>query len=222
MDGSCRGWKCLRHTRQRAAGSWPIAIAGRRSASPGIVHRLDKETSGVILVAKNDAAHAKLGEAFRLRAIKKTYIALVQGVLGEIEAYRQPLGVQRGEVHSNLMRAPGGQLDLHQRRARRSWRALSSLACLARMAMASPCQDLRCVACGAVDWVAPDGQLDWPLFSPRTPCTSAIYVFLDGAQAKRFAEFGVRGIVLGNQKSRRKFPCRAVHDAWPKRIACLR
>ncbi len=35
---------------------------------PGIVHRLDKETSGVILVAKNDAAHAKLGEAFRQRA----------------------------------------------------------------------------------------------------------------------------------------------------------
>jgi len=50
---------------------------------PGIVHRLDKETSGVILVAKNDAAHAKLGEAFRQRAIKKTYIALVQGILGE-------------------------------------------------------------------------------------------------------------------------------------------
>ncbi len=43
---------------------------------PGIVHRLDKETSGVILVAKNDTAHAKLGEAFRQRAIKKTYIAL--------------------------------------------------------------------------------------------------------------------------------------------------
>src|SRR6266404_564928 len=48
---------------------------------PGIVHRLDKGTSGVILVAKNDAAHAKLGEAFRRRAVKKTYIALVQGLL---------------------------------------------------------------------------------------------------------------------------------------------
>src|SRR4029077_6590193 len=48
---------------------------------PGIVHRIDKETSGVLLVAKNDAAHAKLGEAFRQRTVKKTYLALVQGVL---------------------------------------------------------------------------------------------------------------------------------------------
>jgi 23S rRNA pseudouridine1911/1915/1917 synthase len=48
---------------------------------PGIVHRLDKDTSGIILVAKNDAAHARLSEAFRQREIKKTYIALVQGLL---------------------------------------------------------------------------------------------------------------------------------------------
>jgi 23S rRNA pseudouridine1911/1915/1917 synthase len=40
---------------------------------PGIVHRLDKETSGVILVAKNDFAHANISEAFRQRQVKKTY-----------------------------------------------------------------------------------------------------------------------------------------------------
>src|SRR6202158_1838739 len=50
---------------------------------PGIVHRLDKDTSGIILVAKNDAAHAKLGESFRQRQIKKIYIALVQGLLNQ-------------------------------------------------------------------------------------------------------------------------------------------
>jgi 23S rRNA pseudouridine1911/1915/1917 synthase len=50
---------------------------------PGIVHRLDKETSGVILVAKNDFAHAKISEAFRQRLVKKTYIALVEGLLKE-------------------------------------------------------------------------------------------------------------------------------------------
>src|SRR5215471_19497942 len=50
---------------------------------PGIVHRIDKETSGILLVAKNDFAHAKLSEAFRTRAIQKTYIALVQGILTE-------------------------------------------------------------------------------------------------------------------------------------------
>jgi len=46
---------------------------------PGIVHRLDKGTSGLIIVAKNDRAHAALGHMFSSRRIQKTYIALVQG-----------------------------------------------------------------------------------------------------------------------------------------------
>lgn len=46
---------------------------------PGIVHRLDKETSGIILVARNDAAHRNLGKQFSGRAVKKRYIALVHG-----------------------------------------------------------------------------------------------------------------------------------------------
>jgi 23S rRNA pseudouridine1911/1915/1917 synthase len=46
---------------------------------PGIVHRLDKETSGLIVVAKNDATHRALGTLFAKREVKKTYIALVHG-----------------------------------------------------------------------------------------------------------------------------------------------
>jgi 23S rRNA pseudouridine1911/1915/1917 synthase len=46
---------------------------------PGIVHRLDKETSGLIVVAKNDDAHRKLAAQFARREVKKTYIALVHG-----------------------------------------------------------------------------------------------------------------------------------------------
>jgi len=46
---------------------------------PGIVHRLDKETSGLIVVAKNDEAHRRLAEQFARREVKKTYIALVHG-----------------------------------------------------------------------------------------------------------------------------------------------
>ncbi len=46
---------------------------------PGIVHRLDKGTSGLILVAKDDRTHAKLSEAFAERTVHKTYLALVQG-----------------------------------------------------------------------------------------------------------------------------------------------
>jgi len=48
---------------------------------PGIVHRLDKETSGLIVVAKNDLAHRKLSAEFSGRKVKKTYIALVHGWL---------------------------------------------------------------------------------------------------------------------------------------------
>jgi len=46
---------------------------------PGIVHRLDKSTSGLIIVAKNDRAHAALGAMFSGRHVKKTYVALVHG-----------------------------------------------------------------------------------------------------------------------------------------------
>src|SRR5450631_3023150 len=46
---------------------------------PGIVHRLDKQTSGAIVVAKDDVTHRKLGEMFSTRRIAKTYLALVHG-----------------------------------------------------------------------------------------------------------------------------------------------
>jgi 23S rRNA pseudouridine1911/1915/1917 synthase len=48
---------------------------------PGIVHRLDKQTSGLIVVAKNDRAHAALGAMFAGRLVKKTYLALVEGAV---------------------------------------------------------------------------------------------------------------------------------------------
>jgi 23S rRNA pseudouridine1911/1915/1917 synthase len=48
---------------------------------PGIVHRLDKQTSGAIVVAKDDVTHRKLGEMFAARRVTKTYIALLHGTL---------------------------------------------------------------------------------------------------------------------------------------------
>lgn len=48
---------------------------------PGIVHRLDKNTSGLIIIAKNDNSHEKLSKMFHDREIKKTYIAIVKGKL---------------------------------------------------------------------------------------------------------------------------------------------
>ena len=48
---------------------------------PGVVHRLDKDTSGLIVFAKNDASHENLARQFRDREVKKTYMALVRGVI---------------------------------------------------------------------------------------------------------------------------------------------
>ena len=53
---------------------------------PGIVHRLDKDTSGAIIVAKNDKAHIALSEQLKNHEIKKTYLALVRGIIKENEA----------------------------------------------------------------------------------------------------------------------------------------
>src|SRR5439155_10202407 len=47
---------------------------------PGIVHRLDKETSGVLVVAKNDATHRDLSKQFAARTMQKIYLALVAGL----------------------------------------------------------------------------------------------------------------------------------------------
>lgn len=54
-------------------------VGGERR--PGIVHRLDKDTSGLMLVAKNDAAHVALARELKRREIKRTYIALLEGRL---------------------------------------------------------------------------------------------------------------------------------------------
>lgn len=53
---------------------------------PGIVHRLDKDTSGLLIVAKNDMAHVNMSEQIKRHEVKKTYIALVRGIVKENEA----------------------------------------------------------------------------------------------------------------------------------------
>lgn len=53
---------------------------------PGIVHRLDKDTSGLLIVAKNDKAHIEMSEQIKNRKVNKTYIALVRGIIAEDNA----------------------------------------------------------------------------------------------------------------------------------------
>ena len=65
---------------------------------PGIVHRLDKDTSGVIVVAKNDKAHINLSEQIKNHEVEKTYIALVRGIVKEKEAtINMPIGRNKND-----------------------------------------------------------------------------------------------------------------------------
>ena len=60
---------------------------------PGIVHRIDKDTSGILIVAKNDKAHINLSEQIKNHEVKKTYIAIVRGIVKENEAtINMPIG----------------------------------------------------------------------------------------------------------------------------------
>lgn len=58
-------------------------LSNKEEFRPGIVHRLDKDTSGLMLVAKNDKAHDILADGFKNKTIKREYIALVCGVINE-------------------------------------------------------------------------------------------------------------------------------------------
>lgn len=60
---------------------------------PGIVHRIDKDTSGILVIAKNDKAHINLSEQIKKHEVKKVYIALVRGIVKENEAtIKMPIG----------------------------------------------------------------------------------------------------------------------------------
>jgi 23S rRNA pseudouridine1911/1915/1917 synthase len=83
----------LHRFRSLSTGSAPESGGGLR---PGIVHRLDKETSGLIIVAKNDHAHAALATLFSGRKIHKTYIALVHGAMER----------QKGTITASIGRDP--------------------------------------------------------------------------------------------------------------------
>jgi 23S rRNA pseudouridine1911/1915/1917 synthase len=122
-----------------ATGTMVNALLGRGQSlsqlgdalRPGIVHRLDKETSGVILVAKTDAAHARLGEAFRQRTVNKTYIALVQGSFetnsGRIDLAigRDPLKRVRMAAEQKTWRGTKSAARINNaREARTDWRTL--------------------------------------------------------------------------------------------------
>lgn len=62
------------------------------SIRPGIVHRIDKDTSGILVIAKNDNAHKKLSSQFKEHSIKRKYVALVKGIIKEDITIDLPIG----------------------------------------------------------------------------------------------------------------------------------
>jgi 23S rRNA pseudouridine1911/1915/1917 synthase len=116
------------------SGTLVNALLGRGQAlsqggdalRPGIVHRLDKGTSGIILVAKNDAAHAKLAESFRQREVKKTYIALLEGIFNQ-ENGRIELAIMRDPKRRTRMTARRSIVLGNARESRTDWRTLSRI-----------------------------------------------------------------------------------------------
>ena len=72
------------------------------SFRPGIVHRIDKETSGLIVIARNNFSHAKLSEQFSNHTIKRKYIALVWGVIRPLKGKISTL-ILRSKKNRQLM-----------------------------------------------------------------------------------------------------------------------
>lgn len=73
-------WFAARYPESAGVGEAQKLPDGTEIARPGVVHRLDRETSGVLVFAKTSEAHAKLKHAFQHREAKKTYLAFVYGV----------------------------------------------------------------------------------------------------------------------------------------------
>ncbi len=99
---------------------------------PGIVHRLDRYTSGVLLVAKNDAAHQRLAEQFAARKVEKTYLALVHGSVKQ----------DHGRIEKPIARDPAAP-RAHDRASRRGRAAWTEYRVLRRFAA------LRCSKCAS-------------------------------------------------------------------------
>ncbi len=97
---------------------------------PGIVHRLDKDTTGCLVAAKNDTAHRKLIEQFMSRSVRKTYLAITDGVPKPVE------GIVEGQIGRNpkdrqkhALLKSGGRHSLTHYKTLENYGALSLVEC---------------------------------------------------------------------------------------------
>lgn len=102
-------------------------LSNAGSMRPGIVHRLDKDTSGLLVVAKTESSHERLADQFRAREVFKNYVALVYGVVkqasGRIE---QPIA-RDPRNRTRMAIVPGGRGALSLYKVRRSYDSFTLL-----------------------------------------------------------------------------------------------
>ncbi len=92
-------WLLEKYPEIKDVGDLPAGRQVTENIRPGIVHRLDKETSGVMIVARNQAAFDHLKKLFQSRDIKKTYLALVWGKVAQKSGViEKPLGIKTGTL----------------------------------------------------------------------------------------------------------------------------
>jgi len=104
------------------------APATRELPRAGIVHRLDKDTSGLLVVAKNEAAQADLVRQLQARSVKRTYLALVRGHVGGAGSVDAPIG--RHPVHRTRMAVvAGGKAAVTHYRVREAFERHTLLEC---------------------------------------------------------------------------------------------
>jgi len=93
---------------------------------PGIVHRLDRETTGIIIVAKNDKAHRGLAEQFAARSLQKEYLVLVAGAPGLLSgSIRKAIGRNQQHRHKmTVVEDKGDGEETHGKDAHTDWQVV--------------------------------------------------------------------------------------------------
>lgn len=101
-DKTITDWFIKKYPKSKNVGE-PIFVDGREIKKPGIVHRLDKETSGVLVLVKNQKAYEFLKNQFKSREIKKTYNAIVSGfVKSDHATINKPIGRSPNDFRRHL------------------------------------------------------------------------------------------------------------------------
>src|SRR5205814_1430000 len=103
-----------------------LSKAGGQSR-PGIVHRLDKWTSGLLIVAKDDWTHARLSRAFQERKVQKTYIALVHGKMPQTSAEISLSIGRHSTIRTRMAAQPRGRPALSSYRVIEEFKGFSLL-----------------------------------------------------------------------------------------------